>query len=745
MTTNNLDPGNNQLDEMAFYLASFGSETIEDILNVKNKNIITANIDALSPEQQTIARHALEAWEMLIPHKISLVCDENANIVFSTDSDHAHVEHHQDSEILHMFRAIVFIPRVTATENTTSIGLYIHELGHALGLFHPGPYPRVDNEGNIVPIEQDRIFDIDHKQFSVMSYFQGYDNKGHQLGAATTPMMADIIAIQLRYGKSDNINDNDTTYGLNANTGTYLDILFSEFTKPNIIDAIGTHGITIYDSGGYDTIDFSNHDKDNPGYITVPLENGESRGEPGFEPQRVNLNPGYSSDVYNSKGNLVIFRDTIIERYYAGAGDDHVTGNVADNWLEGRDGNDTLLGELGDDLLIGGPGGDTLDGGPGNDTASYQDSDTRVDVRLSGTYVRYGYAEGDTLISIENLIGSDHNDILAGNEHDNVLTGNAGNDLLWASAGDDTLTGGPGADRLVGKTGNDTATWHDSPAAVYVNLATSSLSGGDADSDSFASKDSEYTDLPDIENLTGSDHGDTLTGDRRDNILSGGSGNDTLEGLAGADTFIGGFGIDTISYSASPAGVTVRLHNSSAGKSHAEGDTFIGQINMIWVNDEGTTHNESLPDIENLTGSSHDDILAGDRRDNKIAGNAGDDILYGGPGGGNDILSGNDGNDKIYGGQGDDTLIGGPGNDILIPGPGMDVLVFNPGHDNDTIRKFNNNEDQIDLSAFGTPDNYSPEHATVNNNTVLNLTDIGGDEIIFEDLILTTDEITFIV
>ena len=116
----------------------------------------------------------------------------------------------------------------------------------------------------------------------------------------------------------------------------------------------------------------------------------------GLQGQQINLNPGYSSNAYNSKDILVIARDTIIERYYAGAGDDHVTGNIADNWLEGRDGDDTLLGESGNDLLIGGPGGDTLNGGRGNDTASYQDSNERVDVRLSGTYVRYGYAEGDT-------------------------------------------------------------------------------------------------------------------------------------------------------------------------------------------------------------------------------------------------------------------------------------------------------------------------------------------------------------
>jgi serralysin len=732
----NLDPGNGLLDEMAFYIASFGTETIEDILKVKDKDIITANIEALSPKQQTIARYALEAWNILIPHKIKITTSQKANIIFSTDSNYTHVEHHHDTENLQMFRGIVYIADDFPSDNTSSISLYVHELGHALGMFHPGPYPRTDENGNNIPIEDDRIFKTDHQQISIMSYFGETDDSGHHLGgAAATPMIADIIAIQLRYGLPDHSNEGNTTYGINSNTETYLDILFAEFTKPDIINRQGTHGITIYDTNGYDTIDFSNQNENNPGYIAVPVGNGEYHGERGSESQRVNLNPGYSSDVYNSKGNLVIARDTIIERYYAGAGDDHVTGNIADNWLEGRNGNDTLLGGPGDDLLIGGPGADTLDGGPGNDTASYEDSDTRVDVRLSGTVVDYGYAEGDMLTSIENLTGSDHNDTLAGNSLDNRLIGNAGNDLLWGSSGDDLLIGGPGADRLVGNTGNDTASFETSPKPVNINLSASSLSGGHAEGDTFARNDTVLTDLPDVENLIGSPQNDTLTGDSRDNILSG---------HAGADSLTGNEGNDTASYIESPAGVTVRLHSGKATNGHAEGDTFPNLVTVSWFDNEGGRQHDLLPDIENLSGSNHDDILAGDRRDNILAGNAGDDTLYGGPGGGDDHLYGNEGNDKIYGGAGDDTISGGPGNDILIGGAGEDVLVFQPGNGNDTIRNFDADEDTINLTAFHLPDDYTPELTANNNNTVLNLTDFNGGEILFENFNANPDNVTFI-
>ena len=308
--------------------------------------------------------------------------------------------------------------------------------------------------------------------------------------------------------------------------------------------------------------------------------------------------------------------------------------------------------------------------------------------------------------------------------------------MLWGSSGNDTLNGGPGADRLVGNTGNDTATWSDSPAGVNIDLATDSLSGGDAEGDTFARRDTEHTDLADIENLEGSPHDDILTGDSKNN---------TIQGLAGADALSGGNGNDTASYSLSNSAVTVRLHSLIAANGDAEGDTFTNTVTFMWTDSENNHHTATLPDIENLTGSDYDDILAGDARDNIIIGNAGNDRLYGGPGGGNDVIDGGPGKDTIYGGQGDDTLTGGPGNDTLIPGPGTDTLIFTPYHGNDTIKRFDPGEDLIDLSTLNPPDGYSPELIASNNDTLLDLTDIGGGETVFENTILNTDDITFIV
>lgn len=131
----------------------------------------------------------------------------------------------------------------------------------------------------------------------------------------------------------------------------------------------------------------------------------------------------------------------------AAAGNNRLEGNDGNDELAGGAGNDTLLGGAGDDTLRGGGGNDLTDGGLGIDTADFSDIGSAVTARLDehgrGTAV-YRAPNGqrvvDRLISIENLTGSENNDVLLGNAETNVLVGNGG---------DDTLTGGLGADTFV--------------------------------------------------------------------------------------------------------------------------------------------------------------------------------------------------------------------------------------------------------------------------------------------------------
>jgi Ca2+-binding RTX toxin-like protein len=196
------------------------------------------------------------------------------------------------------------------------------------------------------------------------------------------------------------------------------------------------------------------------------------------------------------------------------------TGNSLDNAIIGNGGNNVLAG-LG--------GADRLDGGAsGTDTADYSASDAAVCVSLTKGRGYGGHAQGDTLVGIDNITGSDYND---------------------------TLEGGAGTNILRGGAGNDTVTYERAGKAVTVTLATTEQqdTGG-------AGRDRLYN----IENLTGTEFDDQLTGTNGANVLrglggndriNGGGGNDALDGGIGADILTGGAGIDSFIFGDLTGGV----------------------------------------------------------------------------------------------------------------------------------------------------------------------------------------------
>ena len=127
-----------------------------------------------------------------------------------------------------------------------------------------------------------------------------------------------------------------------------------------------------------------------------------------------------------------------------GSGNDNLRGGVGNDTLLGGSGNDNLKGGSGDDLIYSGGNKDVVDGGSGIDTVSYDYAESSVNIDLHRKKTTGG--DSDTLKSIENAVGSDHNDNLRGNRLDNRLEGGSGDDTLRGMRGDDELIGGSGAD-----------------------------------------------------------------------------------------------------------------------------------------------------------------------------------------------------------------------------------------------------------------------------------------------------------
>jgi len=467
----------------------------------------------------------------------------------------------------------------------------IHELGHALGLSHPGDYNATDdNDGDGVadPItyENDAFFAQDSLQYSIMSYFDAYETGAQYIdwtllnfAYPATPQIHDIATIQSIYGADPNTRTGDTVYGFNS-TADRSAFDFTQNTRPVV---------SIYDAGGEDTLDFSGWDTPSiinlndgafsSGGGTVEFlsleEVNANRAALGFAPRsqatydlyfQLFAGPqGLTNGLF--KDNISIAYGTIIENAVGGGGDDLIIANNVANKIDGRGGFDTV---------------------------SYERALQGVVVMLASGYTDGG-AAGDVLTSIEGLIGSEFDDVLQGNARDNLINGGTGGrDVLFGGAGIDTLS-----------YANDTR-------GVSVNLATNTTGRGAAGDI-----------IGQFENLIGSAFADQLTGSNIDNLIDGGDGNDQIDGGKGNDTLLGGLGNDNLI-----GGNGSDTLNGGGGNDKLDGgdgnDTLLGEGG----NDTLTGGNGN----DNLNGGDGNDTLDGGKGDDILNGGLGADVLTGGLG-----------------------------------------------------------------------------------------------------------------
>ncbi|WP_225772765.1 calcium-binding protein [Inquilinus sp. Marseille-Q2685] len=415
---------------------------------------------------------------------------------------------------------------------------------------------------------------------------------------------------------------------------------------------------------------------------------------------------------------------TGIENLIGSALADALHGDAAANRLTGRSGDDILNGHGGDDVLAGGAGADQLTGDAGVDTVDYSISGAGVTVDLAAGAGTGGDAQGDTLATVENVIGSGFDDHLYGDAGANALTG---------GAGDDTLRGGGGADVIDGGDGSDFANYQGSAAAVTVNLLAGTASGGDAQGDTLTGIENLYGSSfddqltgNDVRNIIGGELGnDILVGNGGNDSLSGEAGDDRLEGGDGNDRLVGGDGIDNLQGGAGDDSIDAGTGNDTiiggngndsiyggeggdqidggGGNDFIEaaggGDVINGgdgidtasyagsatavQVSLaLGIGTGGDVAGDILVNVEQLLGSAHDDLLIGDAGASTLWGMAGDD--------------------RINGGGGADMLKGGAGNDSFVYTALSDSTVAAAGKD--TIADFSAG-DRIDLSGIDADGN----------------------------------------
>jgi serralysin len=317
--------------------------------------------------------------------------------------------------------------KTLATAPTSANGgleFYMHEVGHALGLSHPGPY-NIGGTGTYTAYARDAIFYEDSEQYTLMSYFSSnITHAAYGTASAATPLLYDIAAIQRLYGANMNTRTGDNVYGFNANAGQAFSITGAD---QQIV-------FSVWDAGGRDVFDFSGYD----------------------EAQWIDLNAEAFSSVGGLRNNVSIARNVTIEEAYGGSGADSILGSAGANLLRGNAGADTLDGGAGDDVLEGGLGNDLYWGVTGADQVNEGaggGADTLVATTSLFLPSNIEVAIIADRVSDISLTGGAADDVLIGNSRANFLSGDMGDDTLNGIAGDDEIYGGGGNDLLISRTG----------------------------------------------------------------------------------------------------------------------------------------------------------------------------------------------------------------------------------------------------------------------------------------------------
>ncbi len=621
------------VQQTAAYIADFAWGVPAQLRLIDDNGVVTFNVSNLTADGKLLARTALDVWSEVSGITFQETSSSSAGIRFDDSQSGAFAGpgafYGDGSNVFSRVNVGTgFLSQNGTKLDSFSFFTYIHEIGHALGLGHAGPY-------NGLATYNDATYSNDSWQMTAMSYFSLSENTSINGSYAppVTPMMADIVAIQSIYGFQTSSQVGDTVYGTDNTASGYLGDLMDVYfdgRSNSLFSGNRTIAVTLYDDGGIDEISLAGRSEDS----------------------RVDLRAGTSSDILGAVGILSIATNTIIENFTGGTGSDVVTGNGSDNSIAGELGNDELDGLGGNDRLSGGGGADSLDGGAGADTMiGGSDNDVYLvdnwrDIVIEAdnegydtirSSVSYRSPTGVEVVELvgemnANLYGDQNANTLIGNNGSNVLLGGDGADLISGGSGNDLLDGQLGDDTLRGGAGDDTyvvSSWRDEISEA----------GGNG-YDRIVAYDTYrfFTGIEKLElrgdsniNAYGNNEDNLIVGNVGDNYLEGGGGDDVLNGGAGIDRMYGGSGDDTYFVGTWKDEVSERGGNGT--------DTINAYVSYRTVSGVEILNLAGDKEI-NAYGTSEDNIIIGNKSSNRIEGGGGTDILTGDAGADNFVYIG---------------------------------------------------------------------------------------------------------
>lgn len=566
----------------------------------------------------------------------------------------------------------------TAANNAqggVSYAVFVHEIGHGLGLLHP------HNDGDEAPGDPvfpgvnsfDALGDNNLNQgiYTAMTYNGGYEEVGISptlaYGWEIGPMAFDIAVVQRLYGAN-------TATATGANT----------YALPTV-NAAGTGWRSIWDAGGTDTISAAGQGLD----AIIDLRAATLLDAPG--------GGGFVSRIGGVLGGVTIANGAVIENATGGSGDDRIHGNSAANRLDGGAGFDTadysgVLTDLVIDLAGGtasGDGSDTLVsmenaiGGSGNDilrafagtsvTNGAQDvvkaRDVAIATRQSALDLDYRFSAHTGDASVQAAGGAQtvtvHGAFASSSEYYSFYAGSSGTvliDIDNSFAVDTIVRVYDAAGNLLG-TDDDHGTLDVGSANVFDSYLSFNLAqGGQRLTVEVAALDGIYSNVSSYDLTISLASARTASGTLLlGSVLDGGEGNDQLFGAAGADTLYGGAGADML------AGADGNdLLDGGAGADTMDGgsgdDTYIAD-DLSDIASETVVGGTDTVVVRNgasvTLGSNIERLIGGSG-----TGNALDNMMIGSDA--NDRLDGGAGADRLYGGNGDDTYLVDVQNDLVF-------------------------------------------------------------------------------